>query len=152
MAQALRLPNFGVQRILRREQEYNGRQWSPVKSLQSPAWLKETYDRITSLADLKENWDSYGGLPVAPKAISRARFLLSNLDVEDMPRPHVAAIPDGGVGLHWRVADRDLEVEVEANGDVHFLRTNAGKEPKSVDVHSWSGAQAVLDWVLGKRI
>lgn len=150
MAQALRLPNFGVQRTLRPEQEYNGRQWLPVKSLQSPAWLKETYDRITDLAKLAPNWDSYGGLPAEPRAISAAGLLLSNLDIEDMPRPHVAAIPDGGVGLHWRVAERDLEIEIEANGDIHFLRTTVGTEPCSEKVRSWEDAQLVLNWVLGK--
>lgn len=150
MAQALRLPNFGSNRPLRREQEYSGRQWSTVKSLQSPAWLKEIYDRISELSSLKENWDSYGGLPVAPKAILTVRVVLSNLDIEDMPRPHVAAIPDGGIGLHWRVADRDLEVEVEPNGDIHFLQTNVGREPSSVTVRNWEDAQLVLNWVLGK--
>jgi hypothetical protein len=112
--------------------------------------LKEIYDRISGLSALEENWDSDGGLPVAPKAISMLRVVLSNLDIEDMPRPHVAAIPDGGVGLHWRVADRDLEVEVEPNGDIHFLKTRVGAEPNSVDVHSWEDAQAVMNWVLGK--
>jgi hypothetical protein len=150
MAHALRLPNFVFQRAVRREQEYNGRQWSPVKSLQSPTWLKEIYDRISGLAALEENWDSYGGLPVAPKAISMIRVVLSNLDIEDMPRPHVAAIPDGGIGLHWRVADRDLEVEVEPNGDIHFLKTVVGAEPNSADVDSWEDAQAVMYWVLGR--
>lgn len=150
MAHALRLPNFVLQRATRREQEYNERQWSAVKSLQSPTWLKEIYDRISGLAALEENWDSYGGLPVAPRAISTIRVVLSNLDIEDMPRPHVGAIADGGIGLHWRVADRDLEIEVEPNGEVHFLKTRVGTEPNSVDVHTWEDAQAVMYWVLGK--
>ena len=65
MAHALRLPNFGMGRPLRREEEYNRRQWSEVRGLQTPAWLKEVYDRISALAELEENWDSHGGLPVA---------------------------------------------------------------------------------------
>jgi len=150
MAHALSLPQFLGKERPRRDQDTNRSQWYGVRSLQSPTWLKEIYDRISGLAALKENWDSYGGLPVAPQAISMIRVVLSNLDIEDMPRPHVAAIPDGGVGLHWRVADRDLEVEVEPNGDIHFLKTSVGTEPNSVDVHSWEDAQAVMYWVLGK--
>jgi len=151
MAQALRLPNLGLKRSLRRDEEYNHRQWSPVRSLQSPTWLKEIYDRISSLAKLEENWDSYGGLPVALGAASMIRVLLSNLDIEDMPRPHVAAIPDGGIGLHWRVAGRDLEIEVEPNGNsVHILRTNVGGEPIAGDVQTLKDAQDALDWVLGR--
>jgi hypothetical protein len=99
---------------------------------------------------LEQNWDSYGALPVAPGAISIVRMVLSNLIIEGMPKPHVAAIPDSGIGLHWRIADRDLEIEVEANGEVHFLKTNLGQEPIHGDVQTLKDAQNVLDWVLGK--
>jgi hypothetical protein len=150
MAQALHLPNFFGRNRLRQDQEPNRRQWYGVKSLQSPAWLKETYDRISALETLKENWDSYGGLPVANEAISTLRVLLSNLDIEDMPTPHVAPLPDGGIGLHWRVAARDLEIEVEATGEVRSLQTYVGGESIPGDVRTLSEAQESLDWVLGK--
>ena len=150
MAQALRLPDLTGHRTVRGDREYNGRQWSAVKGLQSPPWLKEIYDRICELETLQENWDSYGAAPVAHEAISIVRVVLSSLDIDEMPRPHIAAIPDGGVGLHWRVADRDLEIEIEPNGQIHFLRTIIGKEPETADVETWEDAQGVLDWVLGR--
>jgi hypothetical protein len=144
--QALHLPNFlGVKRS-HRDRESNRRQWSEVKSLQSPAWLREVYDRISDLKKLEQNWDSYGALPVADGAISSIRVLLSNLEIDDMPTPHVAPLPDGGVGLHWRVGARDLEIEVEPNGEVHYLQTIVGGESVSGDTE----AQNALDWVLGK--
>ena len=147
MAQALHLPNFLGLRRSRPDQASNRRQWSEVKSLQSPAWLREIYDRISDLKKLEHNWDSYGALPVADVAISSIRVLLSNLDIEDMPTPHVAPLPDGGVGLHWRVGARDLEIEVEPNGVAHYLQTIVGGESISGDP---SEAQMALDWVLGK--
>jgi hypothetical protein len=151
MAEALRIPNFFELKRSRQDQESNRRQWSGVKSLQSPAWLKEIYDRISDLKKLDHNWDSYGGLPVAPGAASMIRVLLSNLDIEDMPKPHVAAIPDGGIGLHWRVAGRDLEIEADPSGaPVHCLRTNVGEEPIAGDVQTLKDAQDALDWVLGR--
>jgi hypothetical protein len=150
MAQALRLPNFIELKRSRQDQESNRRQWSGVKSLQSPAWLKEIYDRISDLKKLKEDWDSYGGLPVADEAISRIRVLLSNLDIEDMPKPHVAPLPDGGIGLHWRVADRDLEIEVEPNGAIHFLQTRVGGDSTPGDMRNLKEVQEYLDWALGK--
>jgi hypothetical protein len=151
MAHALRLPNFGMGRPLRREEEYNRRQWSEVRGLQTPAWLKEVYDRISALAELEENWDSHGGLPVASGAISETRILLSNLAIEELPKPHVAPIPDGSVGLHWRVGGRDLEIEIEASGPVHYLKTYVGCDSiEDGDVHSLKDAQDALDWVLGR--
>jgi hypothetical protein len=150
MAQTLQFPNlFGLERS-RQDQDSNRRQWSGVKSLQSPAWLKEIYDRISDLKKLEENWDSYGGLPVADTAISSIRVLLSNLDIEDMPTPHVAPLPDGGIGLHWRVGARDLEIEVEPSGAVHYLKTKIGGESVPGDADSPGQAQCALDWVLGK--
>ena len=150
MAQALQFPNlFGLERS-RQDQDSNRRQWSGVKSLQSPAWLKETYDRISALKTLEENWDSYGGLPVAEGAISTPRVVLSNLDIEDMPKPHVAPLPDGGSGLHWRLGDRDVEIEVESNGAIHFLRTTLGHDSTPGDARSLKDVQDVLDWALGK--
>jgi hypothetical protein len=150
MAQALRLPNFGMTGSLRRDEGHNRRQWSSVRSLQSPAWLREIYDGIAALSKLQGNWDSYGGLPVADGAISMARVVLSNLNIEDMPKPHVAAIPDGGLGLHWRVAERDLEIEVEPNGAIHYLKTHVGGDSMGGDIDSWEKAQEALDWVLGR--
>jgi hypothetical protein len=151
MAQALHLPNFFELKRSRQDQESNRRQWSGVKSLQSPSWLKEIYDRISALKTLEENWDSYGGLPVADGAISKIRVLLSKVDIEDMPTPHVAPLPDGGIGLHWRVGTRDLEIEVEPNGEVHYLQTIVGGESVPGDVRTLPEAQNALDWVLGRN-
>jgi hypothetical protein len=150
MAHALRLPHFLGQERPRRDQDTNRSQWYEVKSLQSPAWLKEIYDRISDLKKLRENWDSYGGLIVTDAAISSVRVLLANLDIEDTPTPHVAPLPDGGVGLHWRVGARDLEIEVEPNGNINYLQTNVGKESVSREVRSLPDAQSALDWLLGK--
>lgn len=150
MAQALHLPNLSGLKRSRQDQDSNRRQWSGVKSLQSPAWLKEIYDRISALKTLEENWDNNGGLPVADGAVSSIRIMLSNLDIEDMPTPHMAPLPDGGIGLHWRVGARDLEIEVQPNGAIHYLQTNVGGESVPGNVRSLSEAQGALDWVLGK--
>jgi hypothetical protein len=150
MAHALRFPNFGMTRVIGRDEESNRRQWSPVRSLQSPVWLREVYDRISALAELEQNWDSYGGLPVASEAISMARVLLSKLDLEDLPKPHVTAIPDGGIGLHWRIAKRDLEIEIEPTGEIHRLKTDVGGDSVHGDVRTLRDRQDALDWILGR--
>jgi len=149
MAQAIQLPSLGMARPTHREEEPNRRQWSPVKSMESPVWLREAYDRISALAALKNNWDTYGGLPVASRAILGARVLLSNLDLEGFPKPHLAPIPDGGIGLHWRILGRDLEIEVEASGVVRYLKTHVGGESTDGEVRSLQDAQEALNWVLG---
>ena len=150
MAQALRIPNFFGLKRSRQDQESNRRQWSGVRSLQSPAWLKEIYDRLSDLKKLDHNWDTFGAVSVSDEAISRVRVLLSTLNVEDFPTPHVAPLPDGGIGLHWRVGTRDLEIEADPSGAVHYLHTVVGSEPVFGDANTWAEAQDALDWVLGR--
>src|ERR1700722_13734643 len=133
MAQALNLSDFLGLKRARQDRASNRRNRTGVKGLQPPAWLREIYDRISDLKKLEHNWDSYGALPVADGAISSIRVLLSNLDIDDMPTPHVAPLPGGGVGLHWRVGSRDLEIEVEPNGAAHYLQTIVGGESISGD-------------------
>lgn len=150
MAQALRIPNFGRVRELRREEDQR-RQWSPVRTLDVTDWFKETIDRISGLGKLQENWDSFGAMRVSSKAISQAKLLLSNLDVEDLPRPHIAAIPDGGVGFHWRIGKRDLEIEIDPNGSMHYLRTIVGEaaiDPE--DAHGPADVQPAVNWAIGR--
>jgi len=55
MAQALQIPNLGRVRLLRREDDQR-RQWSPVRTLDFPDWLKETFDRISELGKLQTDW------------------------------------------------------------------------------------------------
>lgn len=150
MAHALRLPSLAMRRQVRRDEEYNLRQWSEVRSLQHPAWLKEIYDRLSAIDQLEHNWDSCGAHPPSLDAGVAARVLLSNLSIEEMPKPHVAPIPDGGIGLHWRIAERDLEIEVDRSGEVHALQTVVGQEPSSLEISTLRAAQNALDWVLGK--
>jgi hypothetical protein len=146
MAQALRIPNLIGGRLLRSADD---QQWSSVRTLDFPDWFKEAIDRISELARLQEGWDSYGATRVTNAAISQARFLLSNLDVEDLPRPHIAALSDGGVGFHWRIADRDLEIEIEPNGAMHYLTTIVGEEPGDAeDAKFPSDVQTALNWTI----
>ena len=147
MALAQRIPTFGILRPRR----YDDFQWSPVRSMQSPNWLKETYDRIRELGNLAPNWDSNGAHRIESSAISASRVLLSELEVEDMPRPHIAAIPDGGVGIHWRIGSRDLEIEVDVSGEIHFLKTYIGEDRmEGGKAERLSDVQSALNWVTGR--
>lgn len=150
MAQALRIPNLGGVRPWRREDDQGG-QWSPVRTLDVNDWFKEAIDRISGLGKLQGNWDTFGSRRVSGRAISKAKFLLSNLDVEDLPRPHIAALPDGGVGFHWRIADRDLEIEIDPEGSMQYLKTVVGEGPMDPeDADLPTDVQPALDWTIGK--
>lgn len=150
MHQVLQSPHLG-RRWPRGDNSYSRRQWSPVRDLQSTTWLKEAYDRLSELEKLDENWDRQGSRRAAGEAVLCVRVLLSNHDMEDIPRPHICALPDGGIGLHWRIGDRDLEIEVEPDASVHYLKTSvASGSMDDGDASSPLGVQDVLDWLIGR--
>lgn len=59
---------------------------------------------VTTLADLRDNWDSYGGHPITEEALWVARVL--------------AVVPksDGGIQVEWHAYGWDVEIEVLPDG------------------------------------
>jgi hypothetical protein len=75
---------------------------------------------------------------------------IAELDLGDLPVPHVAPVPGGGIQLEWRVGDRELELEILPDGAIEFLRAERG-EP--VDEAALDSAQlhSLLAWVVSTR-
>jgi hypothetical protein len=90
--------------------------------------LRPTLERLAGFAALGRNWDSYGGLPSAPRAISTATELLVLL-ADHLPEleptrivPYaVVPVADGGVQLEWRGRRSEVEVEVGPGGAIDWL-------------------------------
>ena len=62
---------------------------------------------IDDMHKLKNNWDSYGGDPINPKAIEMARTIMTVLsDFEAIP------CGDGGVQLERHKDGEDIEIEI----------------------------------------
>jgi hypothetical protein len=123
----------------------------PVKSLESPMWLKEVYDALNQIAGLGPNWDSYGSVAISPDAIRAAKTFLSNVNVEQLPKPHVSAVPGGGIGLHWRIRTRDLEIEFRPDGGTEYLETDLANAERNDEgaIPSFKVGQRVLQWLIG---
>lgn len=80
-------------------------------------------DRITSLRDLPENWDTYGGVPPTRDAAARASVLLYELagafrnEPYATVRPHgIAPLVSGGVNLEWRGPNGEMTIEIYPDG------------------------------------
>lgn len=96
--------------------------WSSVTPVASqPLWSKTVRDRLNELTELPNDWDSYGSPPVKFTNVSIALELLANLSIYNMPKPHVVPISGGGVQFEWADDDKELEIEVRANGSIEFL-------------------------------
>ena len=69
---------------------------------------------IDDMANLKDNWDSYGAAPINPKAIEIAKTI-NNILVGFTAVP----TPNGGVQLekHTNKDSIEIEISVESKGE-----------------------------------
>lgn len=74
-------------------------------------------EQIARLADLEENWDSYGAAKVAPRAIELAMLLRLTLSSQSR-EPTVTATPDGGVGFCWDNGNWSVDLSIDADGRI----------------------------------
>lgn len=69
--------------------------------------------RFVELAELREDWDGYGALPVDRQALIFAARLVRDTVQVGLPMPEVFPVPDGGVQLEWTAGPMELELEIE---------------------------------------
>jgi len=76
---------------------------------------------------LREDWDSYGALPIDDKSLIAARRLLSRIsrelpeDAADASPFALAPLADGGIQIEWRGDQTALEIEVDPLGRLSSL-------------------------------
>lgn len=108
--------------------------------LDAGSWVSEVFHTLTELENLPVNWDSYGSEPPRAPALRAARQFLTRVPSLGVPVPNVTAVPGGGVGLHWRVGERYLEIEFLPSGKAEFLKSigsdESSAEEGSLDVQS----------------
>ena len=95
-----------------------------------PEWLYPALAQLKHLTTLREDWDSYGGLPPSDEVLVNAARLLSNLLDKDASAPSIVPTPSGGVQLEWQTETDDLEILIGPNAQVSGFRVNrdSGRE------------------------
>lgn len=77
---------------------------------------------INELAELPENWDSYGSRSIQEKALTVARHIIQEINTRQLPLPRAYPVPGGGIQLEWCILGRgELEVEILPDGSIEFL-------------------------------
>ena len=102
-------------------------QWSSFVPISSQ-WQIQALRALFQMATLPPNWDSYGSPPPSPTSLATSIDLLSEIDLDDLPVPHVAPVPGGGIQFEWSVGQRELEFEILPDGSVEFLKSD-GRQP-----------------------
>src|SRR5438132_8152602 len=66
---------------------------------------------LEELSKLKQNWDGYGGLPVAPEGCAHARTFVA-LTPQGMLVPDISPTSNGTVNLEWTSSDGEAYIEI----------------------------------------
>lgn len=91
-------------------------------------WLVQAYKQLSRLAQLEDDWDTYGAEAPAAEALVNARSVLSTLAELDFQPTSVDASAEGGVCLSFRVGDRYGDVECFNSGEVLAVTSAGGDE------------------------
>jgi hypothetical protein len=83
--------------------------------------LQQTLQAIAHLAELPDNWDTYGSPTIRPAALESARRVVAAIECPDLPEPQVSPVAGGGIGLTWNTGNRELLVELLPDGSVEYL-------------------------------
>src|SRR5687768_491011 len=78
--------------------------------------LRPLGEVLQSLAELREDWDSYGAIPPSPMALERAWHHASALVEHGLAMPEVFPTRSGGIQLEWHRESVELEWEIDADG------------------------------------
>jgi len=106
--------------------------------------------RLTSLAELKPNWDSYGGHPPTTTALALSAQVLSavtglSADGTRLSEPlEIAPVANGGVLLGWSGDGAEVELRIGPAGRLDVLYVeHPGGEPRYEEHRDISRQQAM---------
>src|SRR5262249_17862283 len=105
----------------------------------APPWLAEACRSISRLAQLPANWDGEGSPAPKPVVLEQALRLLAEMEPYAMPTAHIGPISGGGLGVEWRLGERDLNLEILPDGSIEYLK--AEKIPTDFDVDRMKDGQ-----------
>jgi len=128
----------------------NSLQWNAVVPFERAAdWQKRAIRSLTSLRKLGANWDGYGSPPLRESALQWGADLIWSIPYEIRP-PGFAPESGGAVQIDFRGDDgRELELHVQQNGSVEFLKIENGKsiEEGEFSQRDVSRALSLITWL-----
>jgi len=134
-------------------------QWTQLEDLTSdqnvfiatnqPTWLIMAKYYLRQLANLPEDWDSYGSPPLTYVLLNNAQDFLDSLKFENVPSPFVAPVSGGGIQFEWRNEDRDLEVDFVEPLRVGYLKLIKNEPIEEGDFSSqdYDSALKLIRWL-----
>lgn len=73
---------------------------------------------FAKLLELEQDWDTYGASTIDERALRRAWLIAEQLLTLPLAAPRVVPTPGGGVQLEWVSGPVELDLEIEAGGQL----------------------------------
>jgi hypothetical protein len=115
--------------------------------------LQPTFHRLVEMAALPRGWDSYGADSPSPAAIATAGGVIRRVAEQlgapagDRVKPFAVAPFDGGVQLEWREAHAEVEIDVNADGEMSYLYVDKGLAERRFEEGELDGWRAAIDLI-----
>jgi len=81
--------------------------------------LMHAIQQLARLRQLDKGWDGAKAEPLTDDACDTAIRLLTALAMPAPPTAQLVPLEDGGLQLEWHVEGNDVELEIDAQGEVH---------------------------------
>ncbi len=115
--------------FLRSPQSRRGRLSLYVEAANLPWWFDEYLGvELNRLFALPPRWDDLSADEITVEAVKNLVAVLVRIAGEGSPAPQLFPLLDGGIQAEWHVGGNDIEVEVNAIGEVYVLATRANDE------------------------
>jgi len=116
------------------------------------SWLANASRKLSELSRYPNDWDSYGSPAISITALTNAIHFLSSF-VFHTPAPVIVPVPGGGIQFEWQAGRRELELEIDPNGRIEYLKvledeTTEEGEMASIDDPT---IQDLLEWLLSPQ-
>lgn len=82
-------------------------------------YLMKAIQSLSHLRQLESRWDGRSAEMLTDDACETAVRLLVSLAIPTPPTVQLVPLADGGVQLEWHAGGNDVEIEVDAIGEVH---------------------------------
>lgn len=97
--------------------------------------LVRTESVVTTLRKMPDGW---GGVPTSKKpgtkTLRKMRKILAVLESSHLPWPEITVVPNGCVLLIWHSLTRDMQMNVDADGDVQFITSLKNVDMKTGEI------------------
>ena len=133
------------------QRSHTSPQWSGVVLLRDLSrWQIEAVRKLFQLLALPRDWDSYGSPPPSEVATTAGVRLILGIDLDNFVSPRVVPVSGGGVQLEWSSGSREVEIEIDDEGSVEYLKSVGAKpvEEGPLSLADLPRIRSLLTWLI----